>query len=757
MVCWRGNTQPVRAAPSRLLLLLFLALAPPPAGGTDDGGQEYDQWVVAAEQCSRLRNDAPEDTNSGFPTFVAARPSVVLDLSQCISMPAGPRINLAAQCHGGRASAAFTQGGWDASAVIDGIASEPDNGWAYIGLVEKAFLNIHLAPPSGSPSGDGGSSDSGEANVGDSTTAAGENAASALAARVVIVSGSGRMDHHLTSFRLWVASGDAASGSECTDAGGQGGGDAPEVCWIKLPGLSSRHADVSVAEDGVSVAVKAGVGEVVLDFPPRQISALRLKVDGSDAESNNNAIINEVEVLTSDGLAGDRRMAEMTVYVNDESMGTPRYLPLPSPGASATAMATPFLHRIWLPNEAGVHEVRVQLDGALNDLHVTMYEKLPVGLKAHIAFPPETYTFGRAMLPFIRVGAEGFQCLGGQPLDNSTGGCWAQPFDTYYITLQIQPIEGSGIDLLCQLWEDAEDMRHCTQVCGGVNRAKGAGHGQGDMHRCCDFGNYAELMRSGRYIGLSCLPEGQFRLTVRFYDYYKVYSERHQVMIAVDRTDMGLWYHRGAAEASYLDAVQAAMEVVDEGCSGPPPEAPAVSDTGEQSGDKASEGARDQRAAGASGEMCRDRTCDGAGARGGGAAAREGCSGRGDEAHRRWGLVLATAENVTRALDVLVYSCTCAREPYDYLEGGGERWRFREEGRRDGQVQVERSQCCAQVSAVVDVAVPDVSEGARGSGSGREREGASHPRACRWRTIMVSRRGWSYTLHPTPYTLNLRS
>jgi len=46
--------------------------------------------------------------------------------------------------------------------------------------------------------------------------------------------------------------------------------------------------------------------------------------------------------------------------------------------------------------------------------------------------------------------------------------------------------------------------------------------------------------------GLSCLPEGEFRLIVRFYDYYKIYSERQEVQIQVDRADMGLWYHRSA-------------------------------------------------------------------------------------------------------------------------------------------------------------------------------------------------------------------
>jgi len=52
---------------------------------------------------------------------------------------------------------------------------------------------------------------------------------------------------------------------------------------------------------------------------------------------------------------------------------------------------------------------------------------------------------------------------------------------------------------------EGEDGRHCAEVCGLVNRDKGSGRGQGEMHRCCDFSSYAVLMRSGRYIGCLCV------------------------------------------------------------------------------------------------------------------------------------------------------------------------------------------------------------------------------------------------------------
>ena len=93
-------------------------------------------------------------------------------------------------------------------------------------------------------------------------------------------------------------------------------------------------------------------------------------------------------------------------------MGSTQHLALPphyNPDTPHASSNMAYKHRIWLPNESGVHEVRIQLGGVLNELHVTLYEKLSVGLNGHIAFPPRWYTFGRAMLPFIRVGAEGYQ------------------------------------------------------------------------------------------------------------------------------------------------------------------------------------------------------------------------------------------------------------------------------------------------------------------------------------------------------------
>jgi hypothetical protein len=130
--------------------------------------------------------------------------------------------------------------------------------------------------------------------------------------------------------------------------------------------------------------------------------------------------------ISHDGLSPDHSTTEMTLFIDETQVGKPRTLPLPPPPSAATvATAAPgnaaFRHRIWLPNDSGVHEVRILLSGSLDELHVSVYEKLAVGLRTHISFPPTWYTFGRAMLPFIRVGAEGYQCFGGQPLDNSTG------------------------------------------------------------------------------------------------------------------------------------------------------------------------------------------------------------------------------------------------------------------------------------------------------------------------------------------------
>jgi hypothetical protein len=516
--------------------------------------------VAEAEPCARMRNEAPEDTTSGFPTFVAARPSVLLDVSRCAGPPAAPRVNFAAQHAGGRARAVFAQGGFDAGAVIDGIAGESNNGWAYHGRLDEAILTIALAPealaPGGAAAATGASSSEGTGDNsgtsgGSGVAGTGEAAGAGgfRAGRIVIVSGSGLDDHHLTAFRVWALAPTGSSGGEPAAERALGMPDGGEEAdgWTRIPGLTSQHPDVKVAEDSVSVTVKAGLVEVVLDFPPLLMSALRLKVDDSDADANKNAIINEIEVLSHDSMARDAT-AVMTVYVDDAPMGAPRHITLPpppsDPAPAASGATLAYMHRIWLPNEAGVHEVRVELGGAISEMHVTIYEKLSVGLHSHIAFPPPGYTFGRAMLPFIRVGADGFQCLGGQALDNSTGGCWTQQ-DTYYTTLDIVPIEDTGIDLQCHEWEESEDVRHCSSICGGVNRAKGSRAVGGAMTRCCDYSNYKTLMRSSRYIGLSCLPEGEFLLVVRFYDYYKVYAGRHQVNIVVDRDDMGLWYHRG--------------------------------------------------------------------------------------------------------------------------------------------------------------------------------------------------------------------
>jgi hypothetical protein len=270
---------------------------------------------------------------------VAARPSVLLDVSRCAGPPAAPRVNYAARSAGGRASAAFTQGGFDAGAVIDGVAGESDNGWAYIGRLDEAVLTIALAPADAHPPGDAaaaegrgssagagvGDGDAGAAGSGRAEPGGGASAGGVRAGRIVIVSGSGLQDHHLTAFRVWAS---APAGSA---GGGPGAERVSEAgAWAKIPGLASQHPDVTVAEDGVSVTVKAGLVEVVLDFPPLLMSAMRLKVDDSDADANKNAIINEVEVLSHDSLARDATV-EMTVFVDDAPIGPPRHIALPPP------------------------------------------------------------------------------------------------------------------------------------------------------------------------------------------------------------------------------------------------------------------------------------------------------------------------------------------------------------------------------------------------------------------------------------------
>ena len=267
-----------------LLILVFLCCART-AEDVDDGTyeEEYGVEIFAGDgpgRCAHLRNEAPEDTNSGFPTFVAARPSVVLDLSHCSSPAPTARVNFATHA-GTRASAVFTQGGgWDAAAVIDGIASEAENGWAYLGRLEEAILTVRFAAgdgsyvqDSGEVAGDGNADNGGEAHV--------KQAAGVPAARVVIVSGCGFADHHLTSFRLWISSSERVEASEgVADTAASQEDDDVELMWTRIPGLASTHSDVVVGADGVSVSVKPGIGEVVLDFPAISIAALRIKVRG---------------------------------------------------------------------------------------------------------------------------------------------------------------------------------------------------------------------------------------------------------------------------------------------------------------------------------------------------------------------------------------------------------------------------------------------------------------------------------------------
>jgi hypothetical protein len=85
--------------------------------------------------------------------------------------------NVALSAHGGRAQAKYNQGHFDISRSIDGVEEGQDNGWAYHGLLAEAEAMFVFST-------------------------------SSRVRRVVLVSGAGRPDHHLTHVMLAYSTGD---------------------------------------------------------------------------------------------------------------------------------------------------------------------------------------------------------------------------------------------------------------------------------------------------------------------------------------------------------------------------------------------------------------------------------------------------------------------------------------------------------------------------------------------------------------------
>ena len=136
--------------------------------GADEAPPAFSVDAVALRLRQTLLDDA-----TGLHTFVGARPNFLLDLSRCTRPSAAPKVNLASAVHGGTVRALHAQQGFPAAAAIDDVTDDSTNGWAFHGNIPLATLVAHIR---------------GDAADGVS--------------RVVLVSGVGLQDHHLTSFRL---------------------------------------------------------------------------------------------------------------------------------------------------------------------------------------------------------------------------------------------------------------------------------------------------------------------------------------------------------------------------------------------------------------------------------------------------------------------------------------------------------------------------------------------------------------------------
>eukprot|EP00960_Hanusia_phi_P070708 767372-Hanusia_phi.AAC.2 len=495
----------------RILILVLLASCRIRLSAASDPG------LAAAEQCSRMYLDVLEDAVSGLPTFSSATPSFLLDITRCITEDEGQGINLASTSRGTRVIAGFEQQGFEAHQAIDGVSGAFDNGWAYLGRLEEAWLMVKLPIPT-------------------------------VSSKLNICSGYERSDHHLKKFLLLFTNVTFSNVEEARASSPL----SPGSQWYAIPGLRGIGDSVHVQTDGYTVDVEEGTTELVLTYPQLEATMFFLKIEESDTMHTENAIVNEIEILLEKEIFS-WNSCTMQVYLNNQLLENHSrnisLLPLHQ-GENAGGSSPPNrVHRIFLPNVNGVHELRVQLGVPLEHEHFTVYEKLNHALQTYVAFPYPNFIFGRDMQPFVTVGASGRQCLGDSPLDNSTGYCWHQAHLTYYVNLDIMPLSFTG-DAYCAAWVWRGENHVCAKTCIPPS--------SDTIHEfCCDLTQYSVKLRQGRYIGLSCLPNGVYVLLIHFFDYLQQYDSVHEVRMTIDRSDIGIWYHRALANNdSYLDVVQ---------------------------------------------------------------------------------------------------------------------------------------------------------------------------------------------------------
>ena len=164
--------------------------------------------------------------------------------------------NVAAHAHGGSALAAFSQEQFDVSRSIDGVATGHANGWAYHGRLHEAEAMYRFS-------------------------------AKSRVRRVVLLSGVGRPDHHLTHAMIYYSTSPDPR--------------LADDSWFELPlAVDPVHLSapppprVRVVDQG-RVMMENGVEEVRLECDFVAATAIKLIVLGSDA-ANGNAVVTEVEV-----------------------------------------------------------------------------------------------------------------------------------------------------------------------------------------------------------------------------------------------------------------------------------------------------------------------------------------------------------------------------------------------------------------------------------------------------------------------------
>ena len=411
----------------------------------------------------------------------------------------------------------YEQPGFPAAAAIDDVADSAENGWSFLGQMGRAVLVARVP---------------GDAAEGVS--------------RMVLVSGLGREDHHLTAFRIQQLA--AAGPGRGGPRGGQDpGGECPwgpedDGGWEALPGLRSEQEEVAVGADGVSVEVLPGTVEVVLDFAPLLgARCVRVQPERSDCAETDNAVVNEVEVVSH---AGGGRWEQVRAEVAlDGAVVEVRALPLAEPAGARAGTPPEHLeamrrHRVWLPEATGMHEVEVRLGAPLRQTLRAVFEKLALRVRTVVTFPFDGYVFGREMQAFVRIDSQEQQCHEGAPLDNSTGACWAVRTDKR-IGLDVVPRGARAGDARCSAWRAAGERITCLEVCGAP--AAAAPHAAAEA-RCCNLSVYDVPIPWSPYVGLSCLPDGEYAVAVRVFDHYGVLAALHELPFAIDRADAGAWY-----------------------------------------------------------------------------------------------------------------------------------------------------------------------------------------------------------------------